>query len=586
MNLIFGEKAQDTKWPEHVEVKGKVRLQAFEKFIQELPRSRNRALMVISLCWKPGSPEAGLAGMKEVAKGYIQSQKVGFAQICPGLDLYVCPRNDTIITILAKHGFFKGMGAVEDNQDSLIGCVIWRRGHTSSNPVPKISEKKETQLPETSSSSTQVDNLKNKQEKALSPLNATLNSSKGIISDSSRPYSSPLIQVQPPAAQKLESNSSQETMIHPDIPITQAVEPKELVAPVRSRATMMLPGAQHQTNTQTNDGSQKFRNHNSYVPRPELGASISSNFTFIGAQIPTSQNTVQSNAKPELAQPALPRPPPLPSEVLQRIVQFNSEANKAPTEGMTKAEASFMPTGEPKETDRACEVHHKPGNLDDDDDDDGDLPEFDFASACGVPKAPMSTFRRSVHQKYQQIGSLKNENVSLGRSMNTYLGSNSTIPTGFGEVNSEKKPADAPSSSHHFPGKSDEGFLSSSISQKSRWDDDDDMPEWCPPDLEHLDGPKASPSTRILPTVSRPISENVEELPLTPTQCSMTTFNAPIQSRPSIQRQSFPGYHPRGFVPIDVRPPQRPHSSNLVRPQFKNFGGKYPSSVSWQWKRD
>nr|CAD1825764.1 unnamed protein product [Ananas comosus var. bracteatus] len=139
--LFFsGEKTQGIKWPKLVEIKGKVRLQAFEKFIQELPRSRNRSLMVISLCWKVGSSNSGLTGMKEVANGYRESEKVGFAHICSGYDLYVCPRSDKIITILAKHGFFKGIMAVEEDQDSMIGCVIWRRSHKSSNTGPKASD--------------------------------------------------------------------------------------------------------------------------------------------------------------------------------------------------------------------------------------------------------------------------------------------------------------------------------------------------------------------------------------------------------------------------------------------------------------
>lgn len=120
-----GEKMPDLKWSEFLEVKGKVRLEAFEKYVQDLPRSRNRGLMVISLRCKEGSSKSGLAGMKEVAKGYKKGKRVGFVQVSQGIDLYVCPRSDSIITILAKHGFFKGMAAVEDNQDSLIGCVVW-----------------------------------------------------------------------------------------------------------------------------------------------------------------------------------------------------------------------------------------------------------------------------------------------------------------------------------------------------------------------------------------------------------------------------------------------------------------------------
>jgi hypothetical protein len=44
--LCSGEKMPNIKWCESVEVKGKVRLDAFEKYIQDLPRSRNRGLMV------------------------------------------------------------------------------------------------------------------------------------------------------------------------------------------------------------------------------------------------------------------------------------------------------------------------------------------------------------------------------------------------------------------------------------------------------------------------------------------------------------------------------------------------------------
>ncbi|KAF9662860.1 hypothetical protein SADUNF_Sadunf18G0098200 [Salix dunnii] len=133
--LCSGEKMPDLKWSEFLEVKGKVRLEAFEKYVQDLPRSRNRGLMVISLCCKEGSSKSGPSGMKEVAKGYKKGKRVGFVQLSQGIDLYVCPRSDSIITILAKHGFFKGMAAVEDNQDSLIGCVVWRRNRASSSSV-------------------------------------------------------------------------------------------------------------------------------------------------------------------------------------------------------------------------------------------------------------------------------------------------------------------------------------------------------------------------------------------------------------------------------------------------------------------
>ncbi|KAK4369955.1 hypothetical protein RND71_009430 [Anisodus tanguticus] len=137
-----GEKLLDLKWSEFVEVKGKVRLDSFEKYIQDLSRSRNRGLMVISLCFKEGDSEKGLKGMKEVAKGYIKGERVGFAHLSPGVDLYLCPRSDPIITILAKYGFFKGMAAVEGNSELMIGCVVWKKNRTSLTSIAKKSEEK------------------------------------------------------------------------------------------------------------------------------------------------------------------------------------------------------------------------------------------------------------------------------------------------------------------------------------------------------------------------------------------------------------------------------------------------------------
>ncbi|KAL4589823.1 hypothetical protein LXL04_002733 [Taraxacum kok-saghyz] len=95
-------------------------------------------LQVISVCWNEGSSNTGLTGMKEVAKGYMKSSRVGFAQLLSGIDLYICPRSNPIITILAKYGFFKGMSVLDDNHDSMIGCVVWRKNRPP-NPINKNS---------------------------------------------------------------------------------------------------------------------------------------------------------------------------------------------------------------------------------------------------------------------------------------------------------------------------------------------------------------------------------------------------------------------------------------------------------------
>lgn len=136
-----GEKMQDFSWSESVEVKGKVRLEAFEKYVQDLPRSRTRGLMVMSLCLKEGSSDSGHKGMKEVARKYKEGKRVGFAKLSSGVDMYICPHSDKIITILAKHGFFKGMTAVaKDKCDPLLGCVVWRKNNTSSVATTKTTK--------------------------------------------------------------------------------------------------------------------------------------------------------------------------------------------------------------------------------------------------------------------------------------------------------------------------------------------------------------------------------------------------------------------------------------------------------------
>ncbi|KAL2500677.1 uncharacterized protein Fot_34525 [Forsythia ovata] len=134
------ERLLDVNWSECVEVKGKVRLEAFEKYIQDLPRSRTRGLMVTSLCWKKGSAEKGLKGMKEVAKGYRKGERVGFAKLTPNVDIYLCPPSDKIITILAKYGFFKGLAAGEDKSEVLLGCVVWRKNQMTSGAGENKSE--------------------------------------------------------------------------------------------------------------------------------------------------------------------------------------------------------------------------------------------------------------------------------------------------------------------------------------------------------------------------------------------------------------------------------------------------------------
>lgn len=51
-SLCSGEKTAAKDWPGFLEIKGRVRLDAFEKFLQDLRQSRSRAIMVsqVSFC--------------------------------------------------------------------------------------------------------------------------------------------------------------------------------------------------------------------------------------------------------------------------------------------------------------------------------------------------------------------------------------------------------------------------------------------------------------------------------------------------------------------------------------------------------
>lgn len=122
----------------------------------------------------------------QVAKGYKKGAKVGRAPISPGIDLYICPRSEAIITILAKYGFFKGMAAVDDNPDSMIGCVVWRKNQTCSNSVVKKPESKSKSVSEKPLNSPSLSPLQQaaEAEKHLTVTQPTLECADRSVSES------------------------------------------------------------------------------------------------------------------------------------------------------------------------------------------------------------------------------------------------------------------------------------------------------------------------------------------------------------------------------------------------------------------
>ncbi|URE30753.1 SPOC domain [Musa troglodytarum] len=665
--LLFcsGEKAQDIRWCDLLEVKGKVRLQAFEKFIQELPRSRTRALMVISLCWKAGSSISGLTGMKEVAKVYQENGRVGFAQICPGIDLYVCPRSETIITILAKFGFFKGMAAVEEDQNSLIGCVVWRRGFQSLDSASKASDRKVTSLVEKPLSSSEIletnspvlkkqdehskqtllgtrqhdgmqcqhlpetrsnnaDNASHLRTESKSRESSSVDCSSKSVSvlhiASSLPYNSPIVPVQisPPQMQELRSKECLKS------PLLCAVEGRQTVLgsePARSlllQSSQMLPES-HQGNVTCSEnstypssypdtlmqsapsmpcGSIPARLQTTLKPfsssREDPTSSVSNDGNYI-MRFKQSEAPAMSS---EPSQTTLPGPPPLPPEVLKRIIQARAAAvAKETNEGVVMIEIPVGHVSEPKKFSmvigpspalpgppsslpQSLSVCPSPVDVD-------DLPEFDFSSTSKFIESPGNKYPWSsyhiteVHPFNKQLPSDMGHNLTPrgsttmqpieasqrhqfpGEATNYYQ--ENPKRTKFQKPIVDNKVAVRTSLSCDQPsldadqGSVDPRYSSSSL-RKYCWDDDDDddMPEWCPPDLEHFDRNQTSTAVNL----SSPVHNRELEFarrrsfisPLSTSSCPTGSHGLPRGYLHGIQ----------GFSPLNHNPTAPVHTRSAA----------------------
>ncbi|KAI7732222.1 hypothetical protein M8C21_006105 [Ambrosia artemisiifolia] len=126
-----GEKTSTKEWPGSMEIKGRVRLDAFEKFLQELPMSRTRAVMVVHFVLKDPSSENHRAMLSEAVESYIADERLGFGEPNPGVELYFCPPHTRIIEMLCKHLAKNQTDILKSTDNGLIGVVVWRRPHIS-----------------------------------------------------------------------------------------------------------------------------------------------------------------------------------------------------------------------------------------------------------------------------------------------------------------------------------------------------------------------------------------------------------------------------------------------------------------------
>ncbi|KAL4279044.1 hypothetical protein GQ457_03G045480 [Hibiscus cannabinus] len=122
-----GEKTSTKDWPSLLEIKGRVRLDAFEKFLQELPMSRSRAVMVVHVVCKEGSTESEHGSLLEAADSYILDGRVGFAEASSGVEIYFCPPYAKTLERLTKILPKDQLQALNAIDNGLIGVVVWRR---------------------------------------------------------------------------------------------------------------------------------------------------------------------------------------------------------------------------------------------------------------------------------------------------------------------------------------------------------------------------------------------------------------------------------------------------------------------------
>ncbi|XP_074563654.1 uncharacterized protein LOC141820265 [Curcuma longa] len=129
-----GEKTSMQEWPSILEIKGRVRLDAFEKFLKELPLSRTRSIMILQFSWKEGSSESGRLSLIEISDSYAADNRVGFAEPAPGVEMYLCPPHSRMTDMVEKSLPKEQGDTLSIVADGLIGVVVWRRPHVAASP--------------------------------------------------------------------------------------------------------------------------------------------------------------------------------------------------------------------------------------------------------------------------------------------------------------------------------------------------------------------------------------------------------------------------------------------------------------------
>ncbi|XP_071916683.1 uncharacterized protein [Coffea arabica] len=137
--FVSGEKTSVTEWPSSLEVKGRVRLDAFEKFIKDLPNSRSRAVMVMHFVLKDNLAESERANLSEAIESYVSDDRLGFAEPANGAELYLCPTKGRVVDMLSHYLSKDRTDIFNSSDNGLIGVIVWRKVQLSSTLSPNSS---------------------------------------------------------------------------------------------------------------------------------------------------------------------------------------------------------------------------------------------------------------------------------------------------------------------------------------------------------------------------------------------------------------------------------------------------------------
>ncbi|XP_073301639.1 uncharacterized protein [Primulina huaijiensis] len=135
-----GEKTSTKEWPTSLEIKGRVRLDSFEKFLRELPMSRTRAVMVLEFVLGDKSSETPQTSLSEAIDSFAADERLGYAEPSAGVELYLCPRTSRMTNMINEHMPKKQSETdIPIENGLLIGVVVWRRAHKSNIVSPNNS---------------------------------------------------------------------------------------------------------------------------------------------------------------------------------------------------------------------------------------------------------------------------------------------------------------------------------------------------------------------------------------------------------------------------------------------------------------